>query len=176
MSVQVKYSEAIFSKIKDVQTGSLSVSIHYRKGYNYVALIAINLIFVVRADGLVTSLIYEDDDGEVVQRPLAHRFTMFNTNATQPEELYKTLFDELEKCGVIIEPQENDGEVGYNISCEEVFGPAYFNLEGYTVCWFNDEYSYNSLKPLGTFFGHMLTDQPFSYQKFLSTLFTEDEE
>ena len=68
---------------------------------------------------------------------------------------------------------DNNQEV--NLYLEEVFGPMYINLDGYSVCYFNDEYNYNNLKPLGTIIGHILTNQPFSYKAYLNNIFIEED-
>lgn len=176
MSSHVRYSDAVFDEIRDKQDGFLSVGYYYRKSCIYITLNAINLIFVTNRKGVVTSIVYENDDKIVTQHLINDKFTITREIRISAEKIYELLFSKLIEKGVSFEPYRNDNEFGYNITHEEVFGPAYLNLDGYLICLCNDNYLYNDAKPFGTYVGHILTNQPFSYQKFLSAYFTKDDE
>lgn len=175
MLVKERYIEFIFNKIKNVSGGANSIATFYRKGNHYIACIGINLIIVTRADSLVTSLIYTSDCGETTHRPVTNHFKLNVFQSLDYGIIYDVLFNELKKHDVKIEEEVNNEERGVNLSLEEVFGPAYFNLDGYSVCCCNNEYKYNNLKPLGTIIGHILTNQPFSYETYLNNLFIDED-
>lgn len=174
MLVKERYSFTIFRKIKELSGGVNSIITYYQKGYHYIACIGINLIVVTRPDYHVTSLIYTDDHGKTTHRPIINQFKLNIIQYLDNRTVYSVLFNELKKQEVKIEfIDDNNHEV--NLYLEEVFGPMYINLDGYSVCYFNDEYNYNNLKPLGTIIGHILTNQPFSYKAYLNNIFIEED-
>lgn len=174
MLIKDRYSETIFRKIKELSGGANSIITYYRKGYHYIACIGINLIVVTRPDYLVTSLIYADDHGITTHRPIVNQFKLNITQYLDNRTIYSVLFSELKRQEVKIEFL-GDIKYGVNLYLEEVFGPMYVNLDGYVVCRFNNEYTYNNLKPLGTIIGHILTNQPFSYKAYLNNIFIEED-
>jgi len=174
MLVEERYSELIFRKIRDLTGGSNCVMSYYRKGYHYIACIGINLIIVTRSDYLATSLIYADDHKEIVHRPIINHFKLNLNQYLDNRTIYSVLFSELKKQEVKVEFL-GDLNHGVNLYLEEVFGPIYVNLDGYLVCRFNNDYTYNNLKSLGTIIGHILTNQSFSYKAYLNNLFIEED-
>lgn len=169
-----RYSEFIFNKIKDVPGGANLVTTYYRKGYHYIACIGINLIIVTEPNSVVTSLIYTNDHGELTHKPVINRFKLNVFQCLDYSVIYDVLFNALKKYSVKIETI-NGKNREVNLTLEEVFGPAYFNLDGYCVCCYNNDYKYNNLKPLGTIIGHILTNQPFSYEAYLNNLFIDED-